>query len=125
MSKRMHVIAAATAVAMMAGGSVVSYTQTNAQADPPVPSETQQSSAVPELPEQTDPDEQQPVFRTGINFVRVDVIVTDRDGNPVVDLEPEDFEVLEDGVPQSIETFPARAGRGRDARETRRPATCP
>ena len=105
MSKRMHVIAAATAVAMMAGGSVVSYTQTNAQADPPVPSETQQSSAVPELPEQTDPDEQQPVFRTGINFVRVDVIVTDRDGNPVVDLEPEDFEVLEDGVPQSIETF--------------------
>ncbi len=102
MSKRMHVIAAATAVGMMAGGSSVSYTQTSAQAEPPVASETRQT---PAATAQADPDEQQPVFRTGINFVRVDVIVTDRDGNPVVDLEPEDFEVLEDGVPQSIETF--------------------
>ena len=44
-------------------------------------------------------------FRTGINFVRVDVIVTDRQGNPVLDLKPEDFSVLEDGKPQAIEQF--------------------
>ncbi len=47
----------------------------------------------------------QPTFRTGINFVRVDAIVTDKQGRPVADLKPEDFEVLEDGEPQTVETF--------------------
>lgn len=54
------------------------------------------------------PDEQeppQPIFRTGINFVRVDVIVTDGKGQPVTDLGPEDFEVREDGALQTIESF--------------------
>jgi VWFA-related protein len=48
---------------------------------------------------------QQPTFRTGINFVRVDVIASDRDGKPVTDLKQADFEVLEDGKTQAIETF--------------------
>ena len=48
---------------------------------------------------------QQPVFRTGINFVRVDVIVTDDDGNLVTDLTADDFEVFEDDAPQTVETF--------------------
>jgi VWFA-related protein len=48
---------------------------------------------------------QPPVFRSDINFVRVDVIVNDRQGNPVHDLKQEDFEVTEDGKPQSIQTF--------------------
>src|SRR5712691_11848589 len=48
---------------------------------------------------------QQPVFRTGINFVRVDVIVTDRNGNTVPDLRQSDFEVVEDSKPQTIESF--------------------
>jgi VWFA-related protein len=48
---------------------------------------------------------QTPVFRSDINFVRVDVIVNDRQGNPVNDLRQEDFEVTEDGKPQSIQTF--------------------
>ena len=47
----------------------------------------------------------QPVFRAGINFVRVDVIVTDKQGNPVSDLKQEDFDVLEDNKPQKVETF--------------------
>jgi VWFA-related protein len=47
----------------------------------------------------------QPVFRAGINFVRVDVIVTDKQGNPVSDLKQTDFEVVEDGKPQTVETF--------------------
>jgi VWFA-related protein len=59
----------------------------------------------PPQPEQAPPPDQQPVFRTGINFVRVDAIVTDKQGVPVVDLSQADFEVLEDGKPQSIETF--------------------
>jgi VWFA-related protein len=47
----------------------------------------------------------QPVFRTGINFVRVDVIVTDKAGNPVNDLKPGDFEITEQNRPQKVETF--------------------
>src|SRR5207247_7897316 len=46
-----------------------------------------------------------PVFRTGINFVRVDVIVTDKSGKPVADLKQSDFQVTEDNKPQAVETF--------------------
>ena len=37
--------------------------------------------------------------------MRVDAIVTDRQGNPVPDLTANDFEVFEDGKPQAIESF--------------------
>lgn len=47
----------------------------------------------------------QPVFRGGVNFVRVDAIVTDRQGNPVTDLTQDDFEVIEDDKKQTIDTF--------------------
>jgi VWFA-related protein len=47
---------------------------------------------------------QQPVFRAGANFVRVDAYATRKD-IPVQDMRKEDFEVLEDGVPQTIDTF--------------------
>jgi VWFA-related protein len=57
-------------------------------------------------PAQTqDPQQRQPTFRTGINFVRVDVIVSDRDGTPILDLKPEEFSVSEDGQAQKIEQF--------------------
>jgi VWFA-related protein len=71
----------------------------------------------------TQDQDQRPVIRTGINFVRVDVIVTDGDGNAVLDLKPEDFTVDEDGKLQKIDSFeprqdrPARAGRGRQRRD--------
>ena len=48
---------------------------------------------------------QQPTFRAGVNFVRVDVIVHDEKGQPVTNLSQADFEVLEDGRPQTIEQF--------------------
>jgi VWFA-related protein len=50
-------------------------------------------------------DPQSPVFRTGINFVRVDVIVSDKSGRPLAGLTRNDFELTEDGKPQSIDTF--------------------
>jgi VWFA-related protein len=56
-----------------------------------------------EQPPPTEP--QQPTFRAGVNFVRVDAIVTDRNGAPVVDLTQADFEVFEDGKPQTLESF--------------------
>ena len=46
----------------------------------------------------------QPRFRGGANLVRVDAYVT-ADGVPVTDLTVEDFEVLEDEVPQRLESF--------------------
>ena len=47
-----------------------------------------------------------PVFRGGINFVSVDVIVTDKkSGNVVLDLSKDDFEVREDKRPQRVDTF--------------------
>jgi VWFA-related protein len=49
--------------------------------------------------------QQPPVFRTGVNFVRVDVIVSDKQGQPVKDLKVEDFEIVEDGKVQTIELF--------------------
>jgi VWFA-related protein len=46
------------------------------------------------------------VIRSGINFVSVDVIVSDRkSGQVVLDLKQEDFEVREDRKPQTVETF--------------------
>src|SRR5712691_1706064 len=51
------------------------------------------------------PPQPPPVFRTGINFVRVDVIVTDKSGKPVADLKQSDFQVTEDNKPQAVETF--------------------
>ena len=47
---------------------------------------------------------QRPTFRLDANFVRVDIYPT-ADGKPVTDLTAADFEVLEDGVAQQIETF--------------------
>jgi VWFA-related protein len=47
----------------------------------------------------------QPTFRAGVEAVEVSVYVTDRDGNPVADLTADDFELLEDGVPQDVTSF--------------------
>jgi VWFA-related protein len=44
-------------------------------------------------------------FRAEVNFVEVDVFVTDAAGTPVTDLTIDAFEVLEDGVPQTIDAF--------------------
>jgi VWFA-related protein len=43
-------------------------------------------------------------------LVLVDVVVTDDKGNPVPDLNPSDFAVYEDGVPQSIDSFDEHKG---------------
>lgn len=50
--------------------------------------------------------QQQPpqVFRTQANFIRVDAYPT-RNGQPVLDLKADEFEILEDNNPQKIETF--------------------
>jgi VWFA-related protein len=60
-----------------------------------------------------------PAFRTEANYVRVDVYPT-RDGAPAADLQQEDFEILEDKVPQKIEQFEHVVIRSGGPQETRR-----
>jgi VWFA-related protein len=50
------------------------------------------------------PTAQQPAFRSGANYVRVDVYPT-AGGKPVEDLTAADFQLLEDGKPQTIDAF--------------------
>ena len=61
----------------------------------------------------------QPTFRTGANYVRVDMYAT-IDGKSVEDLTAEEVEVLEDGVPQKIEAFEHVQVRPAGAQESRR-----
>jgi VWFA-related protein len=49
--------------------------------------------------------QQQPVFRSGVDVVRLDVSALDRDFRPVRGLKTTDFSVREDGKPQEIVAF--------------------
>src|ERR1039457_2096751 len=44
-------------------------------------------------------------FKAQTELVLVNVTVRDKSGNPVRDLKPEDFTVLEDNKPQKVSTF--------------------
>jgi VWFA-related protein len=54
-----------------------------------------------------EPSPQKPddVLRVRTNEVRLDIVVKDKKGRGVIDLTPADFEVLEDGVSQRIQSF--------------------
>ena len=56
-------------------------------------------------PTQDGPREKEDVVRITSNLVQVDAVVTDRKGQPVRDLRPEEFEIYEDGHPQKITNF--------------------
>jgi VWFA-related protein len=64
------------------------------------------ASAQAQPPQQSAPTEaqQRPVFRGGTHFVRVDAYPS-QDGRIVAGLKPEDFEILEDGAPQQIDSL--------------------
>ena|SRR2546421_261818 len=49
--------------------------------------------------------EKDDVVRITSNLVQVDAVVTDKKGQPVTDLRPEEFEIYEDGRPQKITNF--------------------
>ncbi|HXV59856.1 MAG TPA: VWA domain-containing protein [Vicinamibacteria bacterium] len=62
-------------------------------------------SLTPGSPAQEDGRGDIPTFRTGVSTVLVDALVLDGEGNPIADLDKADFEVLEDGIPQTISSF--------------------
>ena len=106
---------------------VVLVAPVQAQQPSPTSDDNQTNTAVPQgqaaQDEQVEPDAVlSPVFRSGINFIRVDAVVTDNDGNHVTDLEVSDFEVYEDGELQTIETF-ERVAIGAVPEPDARPAT--
>lgn len=73
-----------------------------AQQQPPPPPNP---PVAPTPPQPTPQESQRQIFKAGVNFVRVDVIVSDKAGNPILDLKPEEFAISEDGKPQTIEQF--------------------
>jgi VWFA-related protein len=90
-------------LAVLAAAVVVS-----GQTPPPSPPPAQPQpppSAQPPPAQQPDPDQPRQIIKRGVNFVSVDVIVTDGKGNPIDDLTQEDFEVFEDNQRQDVETF--------------------
>jgi VWFA-related protein len=101
-------VALAAALTWVLGG-IAGQSQAPAQ-DPP-PQRPAQQGAQPAQPPPADAPlpviqlPEQPTFRGGISFVRVDVIVTDGKAAPVTDLKQEEFEVLEDDQLQAIEQF--------------------
>lgn len=62
---------------------------------------SQQPSAPVQTPERVKDD----VVRITTNLVQIDAVVTDRRGEQVTDLSPEEFEIYEDGRPQQIKNF--------------------
>jgi VWFA-related protein len=90
--------AAVAVIAVLAGSASF------AQQSPP---RAGQPAAPPGAPSANEPDPQVPpvTFRVEVNYVEVDAIVTDRNGNVVRDLTRDDFEITEDGKPQKVELF--------------------
>jgi VWFA-related protein len=58
------------------------------------------------------PPQEPPVFGTGVDLVRLDVVVLDKEGRPVTGLSPHDFGIEEEGRPQTIESFEPVVVRG-------------
>ena len=48
---------------------------------------------------------QQPLFQVDVDLVVLNVTVTDRRGRYIRDLNPADFRILEDGIPQELASF--------------------
>jgi VWFA-related protein len=61
-------------------------------------------AAAQDPPPPTPPQPEQPTFRARVNLVRVDVSVLGRDDVALEGLQPGDFIVKEDGIPQTVET---------------------
>ncbi|HPW21946.1 MAG TPA: VWA domain-containing protein [Vicinamibacterales bacterium] len=91
-------VAASAALAVSAGAQ--GARQAPAGQQPAAP--TAQGGSQGQLGDQA---QKPPVFRAGVNVVRVDVIVSGKDGEPVKDLTAADFEISEDGKPQAIDLF--------------------
>ena len=91
--------------ALLAAGLLLVAQSQQPPATPPPGQGTPPPAPAGQAAPQT-PQGQRPVIRSGINFVSVDVIVTDKKtGSVVLDMKPDEFEVREDKKPEKVETF--------------------
>src|SRR5271169_6817818 len=74
-----------------------------AQQSSPPPAAPQQPSA--QQPSQQAPAAGDSVLKSEARLVRVDVVVTDKKGNYVSDLNAKDFQVFEDNKAQAVSMF--------------------
>lgn len=56
-------------------------------------------------PAQAAPEAQPPVFRSGVDLVRVDIRVTDDNGNAITDLKPDEIQIREEGAVRPVLLF--------------------
>ncbi len=65
------------------------------------------ATALPLYPQKktTEPELPRLVENIDVRVINVDVVVTDRRGNPVTGLTKDDFQILENGVPKTISNF--------------------
>lgn len=63
--------------------------------------------APPATPQTSSAQSPQANFPAKVEVVKVDAVVTDKEGNPIEGLTRDDFTIEEDGQPQSIESFEA------------------
>lgn len=94
-------VAAAAALAAALGMGVSATGQT----PPPTGQQAPPPAQAGQAGQGTQAGQKPPVFKAGVNTVRVDVIITDNKGNPVGDLTAADFEVYEDNKLQTIDLF--------------------
>ncbi|MGH9236854.1 MAG: VWA domain-containing protein [Vicinamibacterales bacterium] len=53
----------------------------------------------------TQPTIDTPIFRSTVDAIELDAFVVDANGNPVTDLDADDFEIFADGKPQELTAF--------------------
>ncbi|MGE0042454.1 MAG: VWA domain-containing protein [Vicinamibacterales bacterium] len=90
------------ALAAVVAGLSLAGVGARAQEPRPAPAEPRQQEPPPG--QGGEAQQPTPIFRAGVELVRVDVSVQDGKGNPIPDLTASDFEVEEDGVPQEVVT---------------------
>src|SRR5260221_7034334 len=72
------------------------------------PPKTQGAPAKPAKPPETAKTEEPTIaFPAQVEQVTVDIVVTDKKGNPIPGLTQGDLQVTEDGVPQTVVSFDA------------------
>src|SRR5512140_3995704 len=93
----------ALALLLLAGADALSAAQA-----PPVarPADVKPADKAADKPAALTPA-QTPSFPAHVEQGVVDVVVTDKKGNPIRGLKREDMTVLEDGVPQQVTSFEA------------------
>lgn len=64
-----------------------------------------QNTATPRATPPNTQEAEQDVVRITTDLVQIDAVVTDKDGNQVMNLTADDFELLQDGKPRKISSF--------------------